>query len=148
MSLVMRKPVFGVCDHVRLKPACSAQKLGRGFKISDIETRYIIYPGSEQKRCLSNCTDVQADLRLCCLHTAKQIFSWRGSYCMSESELTAVTGYKVFYTCLRGVINVWFHSSSADLNARKTKFHWTVCTFSADGPTHYFRTFVNISDIE
>ena len=24
MSLVMRKPVFGVCDQVRLKPACSA----------------------------------------------------------------------------------------------------------------------------
>ena len=24
MSLVTRKPVFGVCDQVRLKPACSA----------------------------------------------------------------------------------------------------------------------------
>ena len=24
MSLVSRKPVFGVCDQVRLKPACAA----------------------------------------------------------------------------------------------------------------------------
>ena len=26
MSLVSRKPVFGVCDQVRLKPACSASE--------------------------------------------------------------------------------------------------------------------------
>ena len=26
MSLFTRKPVFGVCDHVRLKPACSADE--------------------------------------------------------------------------------------------------------------------------
>ena len=26
MSLVTRKPVFGVCDQVRLKPACSADE--------------------------------------------------------------------------------------------------------------------------
>ena len=26
LSLVMRKPVFGVCDQVRLKPACSADE--------------------------------------------------------------------------------------------------------------------------
>ena len=24
MSLVMKKPVFGICDQVRLKPACEA----------------------------------------------------------------------------------------------------------------------------
>ena len=37
MSLVMRKPVFGVCHVGRLKPA---QKFDRGF--SDTETRGII----------------------------------------------------------------------------------------------------------
>ena len=26
MSLITRKPVFGVCDQIRLKPACSAQE--------------------------------------------------------------------------------------------------------------------------
>ena len=31
-SLVKRKPIFRVCDQVRLKPACAAKKLGRGFK--------------------------------------------------------------------------------------------------------------------
>ena len=29
ISLIMRKPVFGVCDHVRLKPACSAAETSR-----------------------------------------------------------------------------------------------------------------------
>ena len=28
MSLVTRKPVFGVCDQARLKPACSASEAG------------------------------------------------------------------------------------------------------------------------
>ena len=32
MSLVTRKPVFGVSDKVRLKPAAQPQRLARGFK--------------------------------------------------------------------------------------------------------------------
>ena len=42
MSLLMRKPVFGVCDQVRLKPACSATETSRRLEILDIETRGII----------------------------------------------------------------------------------------------------------
>ena len=41
-SYVMRKPVFGVCDQVRLKPACSAVETSKRLEISDIETRGII----------------------------------------------------------------------------------------------------------
>ena len=41
MSLITRKPVFGVWDHVRLKPACSATERA-SFEILDIETRDII----------------------------------------------------------------------------------------------------------
>ena len=42
MILVMRKPVFGVCDQVRLKPACSAKEASWNHEIANIETRDII----------------------------------------------------------------------------------------------------------
>ena len=42
MSLVARKPVFGVCDHGRLKPACSATEARQRLEISDLETSGII----------------------------------------------------------------------------------------------------------
>ena len=38
LSLVTRKPVFGVCDQVRLKPACSAEETRYRLEVSDIET--------------------------------------------------------------------------------------------------------------
>ena len=37
MSLVTRKPVFGVYDQVRLKPACAATATSWRLEISDIE---------------------------------------------------------------------------------------------------------------
>ena len=40
MSPVVRKPVFGVSDQVRLKPGCAASEAS--LEISDIETRDII----------------------------------------------------------------------------------------------------------
>ena len=42
MSLITRKLVFGVCDQVRLKPACQATEARWRLEISDIETRGII----------------------------------------------------------------------------------------------------------
>ena len=42
MSLITRKPVFGVCNQVRLKPACSATETSQCLEILDIETRGII----------------------------------------------------------------------------------------------------------
>ena len=39
LSLVMRKPVFGVCDQLRLKPACSADATSYGLEISTIASR-------------------------------------------------------------------------------------------------------------
>ena len=41
-SLVMRKPVFRVCDQVRHKPACAATEARYRLESSDIETRGII----------------------------------------------------------------------------------------------------------
>ena len=42
MSLVTRKPVFGVFDQVRLKPACSATVTCKRLEISAIASRGII----------------------------------------------------------------------------------------------------------
>ena len=41
MSHVLRKPVFGVCDQLRLKSACSADETSLGLEISAIASRGI-----------------------------------------------------------------------------------------------------------
>ena len=42
LSPVIRKPVFGVCDQVTLKPACSPTETSYSVEISDRETRGIV----------------------------------------------------------------------------------------------------------
>ena len=56
-----RKPVFGVCDQLRLKPACSADKTSYGLESAAIASRGII---------LSKQRTTKADLRLWCSHMA------------------------------------------------------------------------------
>ena len=42
MSLVLRKPVFGVSDHVWHKPGCTATEDGYKLEISDLGRRGIV----------------------------------------------------------------------------------------------------------
>ena len=42
MSLVMRKPVFGVSDQVRHKPGCTFTEDGERLEVSDIGSRGIV----------------------------------------------------------------------------------------------------------
>ena len=77
ISLVTRKPVFGVFDQVRLKPACAATEASKRLEISDIDitiSRQRITKGSDQTARMS---------RLICSFVVsiwhKQVFSWRGS---------------------------------------------------------------------
>ena len=74
MSFVTRKPVFGVCNQGRLKPACSTTEARKRleFRIKKLEVLY--YLSSEQQRCWSDCAEAQADLCLCCSHMAKTGF--------------------------------------------------------------------------
>ena len=44
MSLITRKPVLGIWDLVRLKPACTATEVRWRREILDIETKGIILP--------------------------------------------------------------------------------------------------------
>ena len=74
MSLVTRKPVFRVWDQVRLKPVCSATKTSQGREILDIASRGIILSKQQKQRRWWDCANVQADMRLCCLHMAKTDF--------------------------------------------------------------------------
>ena len=42
MSLVVRKPVFGVSDQVRHKPGCTVSEDGQRLEISDLGSRGIV----------------------------------------------------------------------------------------------------------
>ena len=75
MSLVTRKPVFGVCDQVRLKPACRATEARQRLEIANIETRDIIL--SRQRT-----TTAEADLRHCCSHLVKTGFLMTWLICL------------------------------------------------------------------
>ena len=70
LSHVTRKPVFGVCDLVRLKPGCWATETNEVWVLKCWIQQVLVlyYPGSEQQRRWSDCADAKADLRLCCSH--------------------------------------------------------------------------------
>ena len=44
LSLVVRKPVFGVSDQVRHKPGCEPQKMARDFKFRIYAVEGLYYP--------------------------------------------------------------------------------------------------------
>ena len=78
MSLVTRKPVFGFCDQVRLKPGCSAKQASLSLENLEISIGVL----SKQRTTkalirLRGCTGWSAPLLLA---YDKQVFSWRGSY--------------------------------------------------------------------
>ena len=80
LSLVTRKPVFGVCDQVSLKPSCSATETRYMLEIFDLETRGIIL--SRQR-----ITKVLIRLRGCAGWSAPLLFTYgrnRFSHVMSH----------------------------------------------------------------
>ena len=82
-SLYARKPVFGVCEKARLKPANSATETSWEIAISLVSSLDMILLQSAKNKYADQtarirrlvCTNVQAGLRLCCLQTAKDRFS-------------------------------------------------------------------------
>ena len=65
LSLVTRKPVFGVSDQIRHKPACAATEASYSLEISDIETRDDILSGQRKLKVLirlRGCADWSAPL--------------------------------------------------------------------------------------
>ena len=68
----MRKYVFGVCDQVRLKPACSATETRQSLEILDVASMGITLSRQRTTKALIGLRLIsaaaQADLRLCCSH--------------------------------------------------------------------------------
>ena len=66
MSLVTRKPVFGVCDQGTLKPACAVTEASYRLEISDIKSRGIILSRQRTTKVMirlrgcAGCADAQA----------------------------------------------------------------------------------------
>ena len=71
----MRKPVFGVSDQVRHKPAVQPQKMARGLKFRFKEVEGLYYPCSENKGADQLRGYREADLSLCFRMCKKPIFS-------------------------------------------------------------------------
>ena len=69
LSLVTRKPVFGVCDQVRHERACVATEATQRLEISDLETRGIIL--SRQRT-----TNALIRLRGCAGWSASLLFAY------------------------------------------------------------------------
>ena len=65
MSLVLRKPVFGVSDQVRHKPGCTATEDGYSLEISDLDVEGLYYLCSENKGADQLRGYREAELRLC-----------------------------------------------------------------------------------
>ena len=79
MSLVVRKPVFGVSDQVPHKPGSTTTRDGQRLEISYLEKKGIVLcsenKGADQLRGYR-----EADLRLCFRICKKPVFLRRGSY--------------------------------------------------------------------
>ena len=87
LSNVTRQSVFGVCDQVRLKPACSATKATKHLGISGIALLLLYYLGMNNKD-TDLTTDAQADMHLCCTYMAYTGFlmmwlNYYDAYCIN-----------------------------------------------------------------
>ena len=79
MGLVARKPVFGVSNKVRFKPACSATDSARKFEILLVESLDMILSNKRITKALirlRRCTDWSAPLLF--TNSQRQVFSRQG----------------------------------------------------------------------
>ena len=65
MSLVVRKPVFGVSDHTDTNRAAQPQRMARDLKFRIKKEEGLHYPCSENKGADQLRGNREADLRLC-----------------------------------------------------------------------------------
>ena len=86
MSLVMRKPVFGVSDQVHTNRPVQPQKIVTGLKFQIWIVEGLYYPYSENKGADQLRDYREADLRLCFRICRKLVFSRHGSNMWSQSK--------------------------------------------------------------
>ena len=116
----MRKPVFGIFDQVRLKPACSATEATERHEITNVETRGIILSRK-------GTTKVQTARmrRLICAFVVhiwqKQVFSWWGS-------LTRVRGVDLPLV----PYIVWTNSEGSGKTVQMPRLAWAFAGHTCD----------------
>ena len=71
----MRKPVFGISDQVRHKPAVQSHKIARGLTFCIKEVERLYYPCSENKEADQLRGYRKADQGLCFRICKKPVFS-------------------------------------------------------------------------
>ena len=76
----MRKPSSGFLTWSDTNRAVQLQKMARGLKFLDLESRRIVYPCSENKGADQLRSHREADLRLCFRICKKPVFSQRRSF--------------------------------------------------------------------
>ena len=103
MSLVTRKPVFGVFDQVRHKPACSATETSQSLEIANVETRDIILSSQRTTKALIR-------LRGCTGWSAPLLFAY-GISRFSHDVAQFLSTYSQYYTVL---FPIWTKLSKGD----------------------------------
>ena len=120
MSLVTRKPVWGVCDQLRLKLACPASEVSKSLEFLDIASRDIIL--SKQRT-----TKVLIRLRICGLICTcvvciwqEQVLSCCGSYFLRQACCPlAVPGYRCWSdSAVRHHSDLWEEEEQTDARWR------------------------------
>ena len=123
MSHVTRKPVFGVCDQVRLKPACSATGTSQGLGILDIASTDIIL--SKQRT-----TKALIRLRWCAGWSAPLLFAYGKNGFSHDAVLISMTlnwNRDVSFLHLLSVLTNVYSMSSMSMGQGAYKTHgWTL----------------------
>ena len=128
MSLVTRKPVFGVCDHGRLKPACEATETRQRLEILDIETWGIILSRQRTIKALirlRGCAGWSALLLFA--YGKSQVFSWRGSNNLEHDKINKLVCAPSKYAKSLDIQPVWSTNAQADLSL--CWVHTSFCCF-------------------
>ena len=120
MSLVVRKPVFGVSDQVPHKPGCQPHKMARGlkFRLKEVEGLYYLCSennGADQLRGYR-----EADLCLCFRIFKKPVFSGRGSNIVLPHYYTPHynTDFSITGSCLESQMVIFLFSNVNNLIIR------------------------------
>ena len=112
LSLVPRKPVFGVCDQVKLIPACSATETSQRFEIWDIEARGIILPKQRT-------TKVLIRLRGCT--------GWSAPFCSHIAWTGFLMMWLFYFDSAKFIQSFWSHAMHSSASSTTSLFLCTMC---------------------
>ena len=130
LSLVMRNPVFRVCDQVRLKLACSATETSTSLEILDLESLGIILSRQWTTKMLIR-------LRGCAGWSAPVLRIWKKTgFLMMWLYLKAFLHFKIRL----GLRKPWYFDSLSDLFRYRCLQYWQ----GLGDAIHYFLCWIRV----